>query len=129
MVESLLSSRTLQGLIFYHLRIPPVFSHEPLNVSLADLRAAGKKGKWWLVGLAWGGDPLVDAMNASTASASEHPKSEPMSTTDEALLKLARKQGMNTEIRRSIFVVLMSSDVRHCTQDGCVDACANDLTR
>jgi len=27
------------------------------------------------------------------------------------LQKLARKQGMNTDIRRSIFVVLMSSDV------------------
>jgi len=29
-----------------------------------------------------------------------------------ALLQLAKKQGMNTDIRRSIFVVLMSSDVR-----------------
>lgn len=28
------------------------------------------------------------------------------------LLRLARKQGMNSDIRRSIFVVLMSSDVR-----------------
>lgn len=27
------------------------------------------------------------------------------------LLKLARKQGMNTDIRRGIFVVLMSSEV------------------
>jgi nucleolar MIF4G domain-containing protein 1 len=31
---------------------------------------------------------------------------------ENALLKLAKKQGMNTDIRRSIFVVLMSSDVR-----------------
>lgn len=30
---------------------------------------------------------------------------------DNSLLKLARKQGMNTEVRRSIFVVLMSSEV------------------
>jgi len=29
------------------------------------------------------------------------------------LMKLARKQGMNTEIRRAVFVVLMSSDVRN----------------
>lgn len=28
-----------------------------------------------------------------------------------ALFKLAKKQGMNTDVRRSIFVVLMSSDV------------------
>ena len=31
---------------------------------------------------------------------------------DDTLVKLAKKQGMNTDIRRSIFVVLMSSDVR-----------------
>ena len=30
---------------------------------------------------------------------------------DQALLNLARKQGMNTEVRRSIFVVLMTSEV------------------
>jgi hypothetical protein len=29
----------------------------------------------------------------------------------ERLLQLARAQGMNTDIRRSVFVVLMSSDV------------------
>ena len=31
---------------------------------------------------------------------------------DNELLSLAQKQGMNTDIRRSIFVVVMSSDVR-----------------
>ena len=35
---------------------------------------------------------------------------------ENALLRLAKKQGMNTEIRRSIFVVLMSSDVRDLKQ-------------
>jgi hypothetical protein len=30
---------------------------------------------------------------------------------ENALLKLARKQGMNTDVRRSIFVVLMGSEV------------------
>jgi hypothetical protein len=34
------------------------------------------------------------------------------------LLKLAKKQGMNTDIRRSIFVVLMGSDVSF-HQHGC----------
>ena len=36
-------------------------------------------------------------------------------TADEdpnGLIKLARSQGMNTDIRRGIFIVLMSSDVR-----------------
>lgn len=31
--------------------------------------------------------------------------------TDNTLLKLAKKQGMNTDVRRGVFVVLMSSDV------------------
>ncbi|KAJ7285115.1 hypothetical protein C8J57DRAFT_1290481 [Mycena rebaudengoi] len=85
-----------------------VMAHEPLRVSLQDLHSAESKGKWWLVGAAWAGDPLVDRQDeAPKTAASEEP------TTDIGninLLKLARKQGMNTDIRRSIFVVLMSSD-------------------
>jgi nucleolar MIF4G domain-containing protein 1 len=79
-----------------------------------DLRSAESRGKWWLVGAAWGGDPLAehaDALPAATASKE--------ATKEDALLKLARKQGMNTDIRRSIFVVLMSSDVRAFC-DSCV---------
>ncbi|EDR08399.1 uncharacterized protein LACBIDRAFT_297002 [Laccaria bicolor S238N-H82] len=84
-----------------------VLAHEPLRVTLEDLHCAESKGKWWLVGAAWGGDPLVDRqMNAAgapgTARKEENQESE--------LLKLARSQGMNSDIRRSIFVVLMSSD-------------------
>jgi nucleolar MIF4G domain-containing protein 1 len=87
-----------------------VLAHEPLRVTLEDLHSAESKGKWWLVGAAWGGDPLVDRqMNAAetvaTARKEENQESE--------LLKLARSQGMNSDIRRSIFVVLMSSDVGH----------------
>ena len=81
-------------------------SHEPLRVSLNDLRDADTKGKWWLVGAAWRGNPLVDRL--------ESRKPEPDTVTNSAesdLLKLARKQGMNTDIRRSVFVTVMSSDV------------------
>ncbi len=85
-------------------------SHEPLRISLEDLRSADSKGKWWLVGAAWGGDPLVEhqqeAQNQNAAAVALDAPSE------NALLKLAKKQGMNTDIRRSIFIVLMSSDVR-----------------
>nr|GAT50977.1 MIF4G/MA4-domain-containing protein [Mycena chlorophos] len=88
-----------------------VLAHEPLRVSLKDLHSAESKGKWWLVGAAWGGDPLVDrqvqANESQATTSSESAKGE---MGDSALLKLARKQGMNTDIRRSIFVVLMSSD-------------------
>ncbi|KAJ7227305.1 hypothetical protein GGX14DRAFT_629361, partial [Mycena pura] len=82
-----------------------VMAHEPLRVSLQDLHSAESKGKWWLVGAAWGGDPLVDHQTEA------HNREEPSSDLgNSALLKLARKQGMNTDIRRGIFAVLMSSD-------------------
>jgi nucleolar MIF4G domain-containing protein 1 len=84
-----------------------VLAYEPLRVSLDDLHTAESKGKWWLVGAAWGGDPLVDRQD--TTKASENTDANDISNN--TLLKLARKQGMNTDIRRSIFVVLMSSDV------------------
>jgi nucleolar MIF4G domain-containing protein 1 len=82
-------------------------AHDPLRVTLADLRSSDSRGKWWLVGAAWGGDPLVERQQEQTRAA-------PMAETENVLLKLARKQGMNTDIRRNVFVVLMSSDVSTC---------------
>ncbi|KAI9440011.1 hypothetical protein H4582DRAFT_2111151 [Lactarius indigo] len=81
-------------------------AHEPLRVSLDDLHSADTRGKWWLVGAAWSGDPLVERQESSKRA---------LNTRDEdlaenALVKLAKKQGMNTDVRRSIFVVLMSSE-------------------
>lgn len=83
-----------------------VLAHEPLRVSLEDLHTAKSKGKWWLVGAAWGGDPLIDRQDTTKADE----KAEASDVSSRALLRLARKQGMNTDIRRSIFIVLMSSD-------------------
>ncbi|KAF9456613.1 hypothetical protein BDZ94DRAFT_1204156 [Collybia nuda] len=81
-----------------------LLAHEPLRVSLVDLRSAETRGKWWLVGAAWSGDPLVDYRGTTQV------QQAPDEISDRNLLELARKQGMNTDIRRSIFVVLMSSD-------------------
>lgn len=92
-----------------------VQTHEALRVSLNDLRSAETKGKWWLVGAAWGGDPLVDQQRGTSAN-QDKADAEDIGTT--TLVKLARKQGMNTDIRRSIFVVLMSSDVRDTCHAG-----------
>jgi nucleolar MIF4G domain-containing protein 1 len=83
-----------------------VRAHEPLHVSLNDLRSAESKGQWWLVGAAWAGDPLVDRQEEFKEMSHEEDVGNGL------LLKLAKKQGMNTDIRRGIFVVLMSSDVR-----------------
>ncbi|KAF5367452.1 hypothetical protein D9758_003658 [Tetrapyrgos nigripes] len=87
-----------------------VMAHESLRVSLEDLHSAETKGKWWLVGAAWGGDPLVDRQQHQDDTTSKSNVQKGGDTADNLLLKLAKKQGMNTDIRRSIFVVLMSSD-------------------
>ncbi|BGP41129.1 suppressor of glycerol defect [Rhodotorula kratochvilovae] len=76
---------------------------EPLRVGLAELRDAERRGKWWLVGAAWAGDPLAEH------AAGGAPKSVEAKGDDE-LAKLARKQGMNTDVRKGVFNVLMSSE-------------------
>ena len=76
-------------------------------MTLNDLHSSESKGRWWLVGAGWAGDPLLEhkAEKKSTLKQSEG------KSADERLLQLAKAQGMNTDIRRSIFVILMSSEV------------------
>jgi nucleolar MIF4G domain-containing protein 1 len=73
-------------------------------VSLADLLSSDQKGKWWLVGAAWAGDPLVDHKD-------ELGEQTAPTVSESAVLRLAKKQGMNTDVRRKIFMALMSSEV------------------
>ncbi|PPR00892.1 hypothetical protein CVT24_000377 [Panaeolus cyanescens] len=84
-----------------------ILSHEPLRVSLEDLHSADKRGKWWLVGAAWSGNPLVERQEEFQKVVQEDQSVEEQKETD--LVKLARSQGMNTDIRKGIFVVLLSS--------------------
>ncbi|CAE6413936.1 unnamed protein product [Rhizoctonia solani] len=90
-----------------------VMSHEPLRVSLEDLHTSSKRGKWWLVGSAWGGDPLAERQNTRAAQSGKNKdkdKGASAAQATEQLMQLARQHGMNTEVRRNIFVVLVSSD-------------------
>ncbi|KAJ3972249.1 hypothetical protein EV361DRAFT_970953 [Lentinula raphanica] len=86
-----------------------VLAHEPLRVTLEDLHSAETKGKWWLVGAAWGGDPLLDRQEGNQQTTIDVDRIGDV-TASNTLMELAKKHGMNTDIRRSIFVVLMSSD-------------------
>lgn len=103
-----------------------VMAHEPLRVTLADLQNADTRGRWWMTGAGWRGDPLREHEAKKAAAAAATAKSRKMRTTTESddeeldllgqndneeLLKMARKQGMNTEVRRAIFVTMMTSDV------------------
>ena len=87
---------------------------EPLRVGLADLLAADKRGKWWLVGAGWSGYPLVEreAERQTLETVAKNRKRKAEQDDDGALLELAKRQGMNTDIRRSIFAILMTSEVR-----------------
>jgi nucleolar MIF4G domain-containing protein 1 len=74
--------------------------HEPLRCSLDDIHSVQQKGKWWVIGAAWVG----------RQSGQEHESLLVNQRADNELLALAKRMNINTDIRRSIFVVLMSSE-------------------
>ena len=89
-------------------------SAEPLQITLVDIRDSDKKGKWWLVGASYH-DPSKLANNTASTNSQEHrPDEEDAGYESETpgkpnLRKLAREHGMNTEVRRAIFIALLSS--------------------
>jgi len=82
------------------------FASEPMRVGLTDIRQVKTKGKWWLVGSSWKNNMVGEETHKSfsTSTADDVLKAE------DELLALARKNKMNTDVRRSVFVVLMSSE-------------------
>ncbi|KAJ2908676.1 suppressor of glycerol defect, partial [Coemansia aciculifera] len=90
-----------------------VASVEPINIGLQDIREIDTKGKWWLVGASWVGnqyDPENEGSSAAAREAMRKMTDETGNSEMERLLKLAREQHMNTDVRRSIFITLLSSD-------------------
>lgn len=73
----------------------------PFNVSLTDLLYADENGKWWIVGSAWSGPSNVNGKSV----AKEH-----KFNFGTKILELARKQRMNTDIRKNIFCILMTAE-------------------
>ncbi|XP_037135342.1 nucleolar MIF4G domain-containing protein 1 isoform X1 [Syngnathus acus] len=72
-----------------------------LRVSLDNLLSAEQVGRWWIVGSSWSGAPMIsEQANKSVGEGQFTAK----------VLELARKQRMNTEVRRNIFCVLMTSE-------------------
>uniref|UniRef100_K1QBK5 Nucleolar MIF4G domain-containing protein 1 n=1 Tax=Magallana gigas TaxID=29159 RepID=K1QBK5_MAGGI len=75
-----------------------------LHIGLTDLIKAEERGRWWLVGSAWEG-PTEEKQPAHGTVEMESVVGE-VSTQ---LLELARRQRMNTDVRKNIFCVIMSS--------------------
>jgi nucleolar MIF4G domain-containing protein 1 len=86
---------------------------EPLGVSLADIKGGSKEGKWWLVGASWKNeiqsndqDTERNKTKGKTSKDDVNPDLEDASTD---LFQLAKEQRMNTDIRRAIFMNIMSA--------------------
>lgn len=75
-----------------------------LRVSLDSLLRAEQVGRWWIVGSSFTGAPMISEQG--TAAKDTTPTGQFSAT----VLELARKQRMNTEVRRNIFCVLMTSE-------------------
>ena len=84
---------------------------EPLRFGLKDLRQTDKRGKWWLVGASYKDDHADDAERIERISSVRGKNDSLVNTNDFAadLIQLAKEQRMNTDIRRSIFVAIMSA--------------------
>lgn len=88
---------------------------EPINISREDIHNSAKKGKWWLVGASWREDPLETARKELSNSAlpsgttADAPDAEDDSEGEPDLASIAKSQRMNTDVRRSIFVAIMSA--------------------
>uniref|UniRef100_A0A3Q0SEB9 Nucleolar MIF4G domain-containing protein 1 n=1 Tax=Amphilophus citrinellus TaxID=61819 RepID=A0A3Q0SEB9_AMPCI len=76
-----------------------------LRVSLDNLLAAEQVGRWWIVGSSWSGAPMISKQEDTTVR--QGPAEGQFSAK---VLELARKQRMNTDVRRNIFCVLMTSE-------------------
>lgn len=85
---------------------------EPLRIGLKDIKDTEKKGKWWMVGASWRNDTVDEAITEISKPSKEQ---QTIGSDDEEdtggvdLVELAREQRMNTDVRRAIFISIMSA--------------------
>jgi nucleolar MIF4G domain-containing protein 1 len=85
---------------------------EPIRISRADIQNSEKKGKWWLVGASWKEDDPLEAARrelSTTGTKEKHSAADEDSEGEPDLVNIARAHRMNTDVRRSIFVGIMSA--------------------
>ncbi|XP_076439611.1 nucleolar MIF4G domain-containing protein 1-like [Babylonia areolata] len=79
-----------------------------LNIGLRDLLQAEDKGRWWIVGSAWEGRLEADTSNSKATT--KGLGTSVVGAVSEKLVHLAKKLRINSDVRRSIFYILMSSE-------------------
>lgn len=80
---------------------------DPLQVSLGDIRGVESKGKWWLVGSAWKGN---DDEKPGAPAVDTKALNDILDNAEPNWMELAKAQRMNTDIRRAIFISIMSAN-------------------
>ncbi|XP_054361099.1 nucleolar MIF4G domain-containing protein 1 isoform X3 [Mirounga angustirostris] len=75
-----------------------------LRISWDGILSAEQTGRWWIVGSAWSGAPMIDNSQQKVL------EKQPSGTVSGKMLELARKQRMNTDVRRNIFCTVMTSE-------------------
>ncbi|EDL37243.1 mCG122632 [Mus musculus] len=79
-------------------------SETRLRISWDGILNAEQTGRWWIVGSAWSGTPMIDNSHHIQLQ-------KPLAgMASSKMLELARKQRMNTDVRRIIFCTLMTSE-------------------
>ena len=73
-----------------------------LKISLNDLINAKEKGRWWVIGSAWSGR-TTDSVDKGEDKTVED-------SIDTKVLEVAKQQRMNTDLRRTIFCSMMTSE-------------------
>ena len=82
-----------------------------LRVSLDELVDAESRGKWWIVGSAWEGRQAGAALAKQESSVDTPNPSSTISDVKLAKIEsLAAKQRMNTELRKTIFAILLTAE-------------------
>ena len=82
-----------------------------LNINLNDLLNSNKRGKWWIVGSAWSNEDVDGIKSDQVDSKTKKLLKQHKNSFSEKLLDLAKKQHMNTDIRRTVFCIIMSAEV------------------
>ncbi|ODV82863.1 hypothetical protein CANARDRAFT_239325 [[Candida] arabinofermentans NRRL YB-2248] len=86
---------------------------DPIKVTLDDIENIESRGKWWLVGSAWKGKSNENNSgndNTDSIEVNDQIINDILDTADLNWLELAKQQRMNTDIRRAIFVSIMSAN-------------------
>ena len=85
-----------------------------LRVSLEELVDADSKGKWWVVGSAWEGRQAgapASSVKLSQDGADSTPSTSGINDVTMARIEtLATKQRMNTQLRKTIFAILLTAE-------------------